>query len=93
MDALQRYLSVYTNYNYPEYRFSTLWLLLGFVVLFPRQDGAGWVREAVVRILGSALGGGSVEFEQGLCRSPRPRCAPRPRTRRRARRWRTTLIG
>jgi hypothetical protein len=66
MDALERYLSVYTNYNYPEYRFSTLWLLLGLVVEFPRPDGGAWVREAVVRILGSALGGGSVEFEQGL---------------------------
>lgn len=66
MDALERYLSVYTNYNYPEYRFSTLWLLLGLVVEYPRPDGGAWVREAVVRILGSALGGGSVEFEQGL---------------------------
>jgi hypothetical protein len=66
MDALERYLSVYTNYNYPEYRFSTLWLLLGLVAEFPRPDGGVWVREAVVRILGSALGGGSVEFEQGL---------------------------
>ena len=65
-EALKRYLSVYTNYNYPEYRFSTLWLLLGFVVRFPRADGGHWVQEAVVRILGSALGGGSVEFEQGL---------------------------
>jgi hypothetical protein len=52
--------------NYPEYRFSTLWLLLGFVVEFPRPDGGSWVKEAAVRILGSALSGGSVEFEQGL---------------------------
>jgi hypothetical protein len=66
MDALQRYLSVYTNYNYPEYRFSTLWLLLGHVIALPRPDGGAWVREAVERILGAALGGGSVEFEQGL---------------------------
>ena len=65
-EALKRYLSVYTNYNYPEYRFSTLWLLLGFVVRFPRADGSQWVQGAVVRILDAALGGGSVEFEQGL---------------------------
>ncbi|MGH8508925.1 MAG: NB-ARC domain-containing protein [Gammaproteobacteria bacterium] len=65
-DVLTRYLSVYTNYNYPEYRFSTLWLLLGFVVRLPRADGGPWVQDAVVRILGSALGGGSVEFELGL---------------------------
>jgi hypothetical protein len=66
MEALARYLSVYTNYNYPEYRFSTLWLLLGFIVAFPRPDGGPWVQEAVGRILAAALGGGSVEFEQGL---------------------------
>jgi hypothetical protein len=66
MDALQRYLSVYTNYNYPEYRFATLWLLLGYVVQLPRSDGGPWVQDAVTRILASALGGPSVEFEQGL---------------------------
>jgi hypothetical protein len=66
MDALRRYLSVYTNYNYSEYRFSTLWLLLGFVVELPRPDGGEWVREAVLGILTSALSGDSVEFEQGL---------------------------
>jgi hypothetical protein len=66
LDALQRYLSVYTNYNYPEYRFSTLWLLLGHVAAFPRPDAGQWVKDAVERILASALGGGSVEFQQGL---------------------------
>lgn len=65
-DALARYLSVYTNYNYPEYRLSTLWLLLGYVVQYPRADGGEWVKDAVVRIVESALGGGSVEFEQGV---------------------------
>ena len=30
--ALDQYLSVYTNYSYSEYRFSTLWLLLDYVV-------------------------------------------------------------
>ena len=64
--ALDRYLSVYTNYNYPEYRFSTLWILLGFVVQFPRTDGGAWVKDAVLRILSSALSGASVEFEHGL---------------------------
>ncbi|MFN0304856.1 MAG: NB-ARC domain-containing protein, partial [Burkholderiales bacterium] len=64
--ALNRYLSVYTNYSYPEYRFSTLWLLLGFMVQLPRPDGGPWLQDAVVRILGSALGGRSVEFEAGL---------------------------
>jgi len=65
-DVLNRYLSVYTNYSYAEYRFATLWLLLGFVVQLPRPDGGPWVQDAVVRVLGSALGGASVEFEQGL---------------------------
>jgi hypothetical protein len=64
--ALQRYLSVYTNYNYPEYRFSTLWLLLGFIVRFPRAECGHWVQDAVLRILDAALGGGSVEFDEGL---------------------------
>ena len=64
--ALDRYLSVYTNYSYPEYRFSTLWLLLGFIVRLPRSDGGVWVRDAALRVLDSALGGTSVEFEQGL---------------------------
>ncbi len=65
-EALERYLSVYTNYSYPEYRFSTLWLLLGYIVQLPRTDGGQWVRECVLRILTSALSGGSVEFEKGL---------------------------
>jgi len=64
--ALAQYLSVYSNYHYPEYRLSTLWLLLGYVVRYPRADGGAWVREAVVSIVESALGGGSVEFEQGV---------------------------
>ncbi len=64
--ALARYLSVYSNYNYPEYRLSTLWLLLGYVVRYPRADGGAWVKEAVVSIVESALGGGSVEFERGV---------------------------
>jgi hypothetical protein len=66
MDALRRYLSVYTNYNYSEYRFSTLWLLFGFIVELPRPDGGEWLREAVVGILTAALSGDSVEFEEGL---------------------------
>jgi NB-ARC domain len=64
--TLDRYLSVYTNYSYPEYRYSTLWILLGYMIQLPRPDGGRWVRDWLVRILGSALGGGSVEFEQGL---------------------------
>jgi hypothetical protein len=65
-DALSRYLSVYTNYSYAEYRFATLWLLLEFIVRLPRPDGGPWVQDAVVRVLVSAVGGESVEFEQGL---------------------------
>ena len=65
MAALEQYLSVYGSYNYPEYRYSSLWLLLGYVVQYPRNDGA-WVQEAVERILAAALGGPSVEFEDGL---------------------------
>lgn len=64
--AFERYLSVYTNYAYAEYRFSSLWLVLGFVVRLPRADGAFWVRDQVEKILISALAGGSVEFDQGL---------------------------
>ena len=64
--VLSRYLSVYTNYNYAEYRFATLWLLLEFIVGLPRPDGGPWVQDAVVRVLVSAVGGESVEFEQGL---------------------------
>jgi hypothetical protein len=63
--ALDQYLSVYTNYSYLEYRFSTLWLLLAYVVRLPVPDGR-WVRDSLVRILSAALGGGSVEFEEGL---------------------------
>jgi NB-ARC domain len=64
--ALDQYLSVYTNYSYSEYRFSTLWLLLGYVVRLPAPDGGPWVRESLERILSAALAGGSVEFEEGL---------------------------
>lgn len=64
--AFVRYLSIYTNYSYAEYRYATLWLLLGYVLRLPRPDGAAWVRDMVVRIVGAALGGASVEFEDGL---------------------------
>lgn len=64
--AFERYLSVYTNYAYAEYRFSSLWLVLGFAVRFPRTDGGLWVRDQIEKILISALAGGSVEFERGL---------------------------
>lgn len=66
MELLQEYLSVYTNYNYPEYRYSTLWLLLGFIVQYPDKDNSKWVQEAMIHILSAALGGASVEFEQGV---------------------------
>jgi hypothetical protein len=65
-EVLSRYLSVYTNYNYAEYRFSTLWLLLGFAVQFPRSNDGPWVQDTVLRILDSALSGATVEFEGGL---------------------------
>jgi hypothetical protein len=64
--AFERYLSVYTNYGYAEYRHATLWLLLGHVLRMPRPDGGPWVRDTVVKIVGAALGGVSVEFEEGL---------------------------
>jgi hypothetical protein len=66
MDALERYMSVYGNYSYPEYRYSSLWLLLGFISQYPRRDVTEWVQQAAERILCAALGGPSLEFEQGL---------------------------
>jgi hypothetical protein len=75
MQALARYLSVYTNYSYAEYRYSNLWLLLGHVLRMPRADAGPWLREAVVRILGSALGGASVEFEEALPVAVQALCA------------------
>ncbi|MBL8472410.1 MAG: hypothetical protein KF778_03555 [Rhodocyclaceae bacterium] len=64
--ALARYLSVYTNYSYAEYRYASLWILLAQVVRAPDPPGAGWVQDAVVRVIEAALAGGSVEFDQGL---------------------------
>jgi hypothetical protein len=64
--AFDRYLSVYTNYSYAEYRHATMWLLLRDVLRFPRADGGPWVRDTLVRILRAALGGARVEFEDGL---------------------------
>lgn len=64
--ALARYLSVYTGYSYAEYRYASLWLLLGHMLHMPRTDAGPWLRQALVMILGSALGGASVEFEQAL---------------------------
>lgn len=64
--ALDRYLGVFANYGYAEYRFSSCWLLLGAAVQFPGADGRLWVREAVVHILQTAVGGGSIEFDGSL---------------------------
>ena len=66
MAALEQYLSVYSTYNYPEYRYSSLWLLLGYVLQYPDNTGSGWVQRAVTKIISAALGGPSVEFEEGL---------------------------
>ena len=66
MAALEQYLSVYSTYNYPEYRYSSLWLLLGYVLQYPDNTGSGWVQQAVTKIISAALGGPSVEFEEGL---------------------------
>jgi len=60
--ALNRYLSVFAGYGYAEYRQSSCWWLLAAVVRFPGTGAADWVREAVVAILETALGGGSVQF-------------------------------
>jgi hypothetical protein len=64
--AFERYLGVYTNYSYAEYRYATLWLLLGQLLRLPRPDAGAWVRDMAVRVVGAALGGASVEFEGGL---------------------------
>lgn len=61
--ALARYLNVFATYGYAEYRFSSCWLLLLAAVRFPRADGGHWVREALVCILQTAIGGGSIEFD------------------------------
>jgi hypothetical protein len=62
-EAFDEYLSVFTNYNYPEYRFRSLWILLGGVLQHPDVT---WVQKTVQKIFISALGGGSVEFEEAL---------------------------
>jgi hypothetical protein len=64
--ALARYLSVFTNYSYAEYRYASLWLLLGHMLRMPRLDAGPWVQQAVVSTLVAALGGASVEFEGSL---------------------------
>lgn len=61
--ALDRYLSVFAGYGYAEYRQSSCWWLLAAVLRFPGTSGAAWVREAIVAILETALGGGSVQFD------------------------------
>ena len=61
--ALDRYLSVFAGYGYAEYRQSSCWWLLAAVLRFSGTDAAAWVREAVVAILETALGGGSVQFD------------------------------
>lgn len=63
---MAHYLSVYINYSYAEYRYVSVWLLLGHMLRMPRADAGPWLQDAVARILGSALGGASVEFEGGL---------------------------
>jgi hypothetical protein len=62
-EAFDEYLSVFTTYNYREYRFRSLWLLLGYVLQHPRKT---WVQKIVQKVFVSALSGGSVEFEDAL---------------------------
>ncbi len=59
----KEYLGVHSSYNYPTYRFGSLWALLRAVLLHP--DPA-WVREKTCELAVVALGGASVEFEEGL---------------------------
>jgi hypothetical protein len=62
-EVFDEYLSVFTNYNYPEYRFRSLWILLGYALQHPSKE---WVRKTAQKVFVSALGGGSVEFEDAL---------------------------
>ena len=62
--ALERYLGVFADYGYAEYRQSSCWRLLAAWVRFPDVARAGWLRDVVVRIVETAVAGGSVQFEQ-----------------------------
>ena len=60
---LQEALSLHSAYNYPNYRFESLWALLRSVVQHP---DLAWVKEKVQELASVALGGSSVEFNKGL---------------------------
>jgi hypothetical protein len=60
---LQEYLRLQSAYNYPTYRFGSLWALLRAVLQHPEQ---AWVKEKVRELAIAALGGASVEFQEGL---------------------------
>lgn len=63
-EMLERYLGVFADYGYAEYRQSSCWWLLAALVRWPEPTHAGWLRDAVVRVIETAVGGGSVQFEQ-----------------------------
>lgn len=60
---LSDYLGVHTAYVYANYRFESLWALLRWIL---HHTEPGWVQARVRELLGSALGGSSTEFEEGL---------------------------
>ena len=65
-DALDRYLGVFADYGYAEYRQSSCWWLLAAFARFPDAGSAEWVRDALVAIVETAVGGGSVQFEAAV---------------------------
>jgi hypothetical protein len=60
---LKEYLGVHSAYNYPNYRFGSLWALLRPIL---QHSEPAWIRGQVASLLCSGLAGGSVEFEEGV---------------------------
>ena len=61
--ALDAYVSVFSNYSYPEYRYKSLWILLRYML---QHRDKQWVQSAVETVITAALDGTSIEFENAL---------------------------
>jgi len=60
---LDQYIAIQSNYDYPQYRYQSLWFVLDAVVRHPDPE---WVCRYVEKVATAALGGGQYRFREGL---------------------------
>lgn len=62
-DYIDQYIALQAANNYIRYRNGSLWALLDAVLRYPDPN---WVRERVVQLVGGALAGSRIDYQEGV---------------------------